>query len=517
MNGDGNPVNAPSAAAETLRVRRPADGSVLGEVPVVGTEAVRAAVDRGKTVQRDWRSLALKDRIRRMAGLLPVLARRSEDIARVIRDETGKPETEALAEVAVVIDLVRHYANVAPRVLRPRRVGTGWLIGKSASVRMEPHGVVGVISPWNYPFILVMDPTVAAAFAGNAVVIKPSEYTPFTALLVGELFEEARLPEGLVQVVTGDGATGAALVTAGVDKVAFTGSTAVGREVSKLAAQHLLPVQLELGGKDPAIVLADADLDRAAAGITFGAFFNAGQTCISVERVYVVDEVYDDFVDRLVRSAKALRAGTGEGVDVGPLTTPEQMEVVEAHVGEAIHSGAVALTGGSRADPAANVFQPTVLVEVTREMAVLRDETFGPVVSVVRVADEEEAVERANLGRYGLFASVWTGDVARGERVARRLRAGGVSVNDVLSHYAVPGLPMGGVSDSGFGRARGEEGLREMSRTRSILVRRFGPAREPYWFPYRQSTAELVRGIVAWRGGLGVGRLLRWILGGLRR
>lgn len=499
-----------------LAVHRPADGTLIGEVPILGPTGVRKAVHRARAIQAEWSTLDLRDRVRRMAALLPVLARRSDDIARTIQDETGKPLLEALSEVAVVTELVAYFVKHAPKVLRPRSVSAGLQLGKSATIHQEPYGVVGVISPWNYPFILTMEPAITGAFAGNAVVIKPSEFTPFTARWVPELFAEAHLPDGLVQIVTGDGASGQALIQGGVDKISFTGSTATGKKVMAAAAESLTPVQLELGGKDPAIVLGDADVERAGAGIAFGAFFNAGQTCISVELVFAVESVYESFVHHLSAVATSLRTGTGEGVDIGPMTTIRQLETVEAQLDQAVRGGARVLSGGSRSDPASNVLLPTVIVDVTEGMDVLEKETFGPVVAVVRVRDEDEAVRRANEGRYGLCASVWSSDLERGERVARRLKAGCVSVNDVLTHYSVPSLPMGGVGESGFGRTRGAEGLLEMSRTRSVLVRRHGLAREPYWFPYRDSAVELIRGVVDWRGGRGPGRFLRSLWGRLR-
>lgn len=495
-----------------IEVRSPADGSVLGTVPVHGPEEVALAVGRARRIQAEWAGLTAADRSRRMGSLLPVLAAARDEIVGTIRAETGKPELEAHAEVAVIADLIRHYQTTARKVLKPRRVSTGWLLGKRAFVHREPYGVVGVISPWNYPFVLVMDPMISALFAGNAVVVKPSEFTPLTALLAERLFAAAHLPEGLVHVVTGDGSTGAALVEAGVDKVSFTGSARTGRRVMEAAARRLIPVTMELGGKDPAIVLEDADLDRAAAGIAFGAFFNAGQTCISVERAYVVDGVYDAFIERLTEVVETLRAGSGDDVDVGPMTTEPQLEIVEGQLADAIDRGAQAVVGGGRADPASNVLLPTVLVDVDPESALMTHETFGPVLPVIRVRDEEEAIGKANGGAFGLFASVWTQDVERGKAVARRLRAGGVSVNDVLTHYAVPGLPMGGVGQSGFGRNRGDEGLREMTRTRSVLVHRWGRRREVFWFPYGRRKLEMVRGLVEWRTGGGLSRLVRALL-----
>jgi succinate-semialdehyde dehydrogenase/glutarate-semialdehyde dehydrogenase len=499
--------------ARVLEVRRPSDGSVLGRVPVQGPAEVAEAVARARRIQAEWAAFPTEDRIRRMRALLPALAEAREEIAETIRAETGKPELEAYAEVAVIADLLRHYVATARAVLKPRKVSTGWLLGKRAAVYREPYGVVAVISPWNYPFILVMDPVISALFAGNAAIVKPSEFTPLTALAAQKLFERAHLPNGLVQVVTGDGTTGAALVGADVDKISFTGSTTTGRRVMEAAARRLTPVTMELGGKDPAIVLEDADLERAAAGIAFGAFFNAGQTCISVERVYVVESVYEAFADRISAVTRSLRAGSADGVDVGPMTTAPQLEIVEAQLHDALERGARPVAGGSRADPASNVMLPTVLVDVDPESTLMTNETFGPLLPLMRVRDEEAAIEQANRGAFGLFASVWTRDVERGMAVARRLRAGGVSVNDVLTHYAVPGLPMGGVGQSGFGRNRGDEGLREMSRTRSMLVHRWGRRREVFWFPYGSRKLETVRALVEWRTGGGLGRLLRSFLG----
>lgn len=501
----------------TIQVRRPSDGGLVGEVPIEGPDAVREAVERARVVQRGWASLSVADRLRRLEGLHRAIGEGAEDVAEVIRSETGKPEVEALSEVVVALDLLRFYRKNAGDVLGRKRVSTGWLLGRKAWIEREPYGVVGVISPWNYPFILAMDPVVTALVAGNGVVLKPSEFTAFSGLRVEELCREAGLPEGLVRVVTGDGRTGDALVRSGVDKVVFTGSPATGRKVLAAAAENLTPVTLELGGKDPALVLEDADLERAARGIVFGAFYNAGQTCISTERVLVVDAVYDAFVKRVTELTEALRAGSAGGGDVGPMTTPDQLRTVEAHVEEAVAGGARVLVGGDRTDPASNVYLPTVLVDVKPEMRVVREETFGPVMPILRVRDAEEAVRRANESPFGLFASVWTGDRERGIAVARKLRAGGVSVNDTLSHYAVPGLPMGGVGESGFGRTRGLEGLRELSRTRSLLVDRTGLSGDPWWFPYTGARVRVVRALAEFRkdpGLRGVFRAVGTLLGG---
>ena len=518
-SGRGPSGTTPGEAGDRwLEVRRPADGTVIGEVPLQGADEIREAVDRCRRVQRGWAQFDPADRVRRMESLHRVVGERADEIASMVVEETGKPEVEALTEVITVLDLLHFYLRVAPGELAPRKVSTGWLLGRRARVEREPYGVVAVVSPWNYPFILTMDPVVTAIVAGNGVVLKPSEHTPFTGLLVEELVEAADLPEGLVRVVTGDGTTGEALVRSGVDKVLFTGSPATGRRVMGVAAESLTPVVLELGGKDPAIVLDDAELERAARGVAFGALYNAGQTCLATERVFVVDPVYDRFLELLVGEVEHLRASSVGERDVGPVATPEQLRVLEEQVAEALAEGARVVVGGSRTDPASNVYQPTVLAEVDESMRIMTEENFGPVIPVVRVRDEEEAVEKANSSSFGLFASVWTGDRQRGERVARRLRAGGVSVNDTLSHWAVPGLPMGGVGQSGFGRTRGLEGLREVTRTRSLLVNRLEMSRDPWWFPYGSGGRRLVRAFLAYRRKRGLGGLVRavgaWLRGG---
>jgi len=436
--------------------------------------------------------------------LLDAIGSRAREIEETVVAETGKPRAEALVEVTTVLDLLRFYLRKAPSFLEPRRISTGWLVWKSASLAREPLGVIGVISPWNYPFILSMTPVVTALFGGHAAVLKPSEFTPYSGLLAEDLARDAGLPEGLVQVIVGTGLTGSALVTSGVDKVVFTGGTETGRKVLAAAAASLTPVTLELGGKDAAIVLEDADLERAARGIAWGAFQNAGQTCIAVERVYVAHQVFDPFLRLLVQEVKKIRAGSGPGVDMGPMVVPEQLSRVEDHLQEAVDRGGKVMVGGQRLDPASNVFHPTVLTDLHRGSLVLREETFGPLLPVVPVKDEEEAVQRANEGEYALSASVWTGDQRRGREVAARLRAGGVTVNDALVHYGIPALPFGGSGQSGFGRTRGLDGLAELTRTRVTVVDRIGLRREPWWFPYSRSTEVTLWAalLFRWRGGL---------------
>ncbi|MEJ2206931.1 MAG: aldehyde dehydrogenase family protein, partial [Gemmatimonadota bacterium] len=411
-------------SASRLEVRNATNGGLVAELATFAATEVRQAVERARDVQAAWGALSPAQRARPMRRLAATLRRRADDIAERIRVETAKPFTEAIAEVLVSVDLVRFYLRTAPGHLRARRARGSWLITKAAWVEREPYGVVGVITGWNYPFILPMDSVTPGLFAGNAVVLKPSELTSWTAALIPELCAEAGLPQGLVQVVTGDGGTGRVLVGAGVDRIVFTGSTATGRKVMAAAAESLTPVTLELGGKDAAIVLADTDLERAARGVVFGSLFNAGQTCISIERVFVERPVSEAFVERL-----ALLVGSlGAGVDVGPLVSAAQADIVERQVEDAVSRGARVLVGGRRVEPGSRLFLPTLLVDVDGTMEVAREETFGPVVAVTSVGDESDAIRQANESSYGLFASVWTGDRRRGQRVARRLEVGGVSV-----------------------------------------------------------------------------------------
>jgi succinate-semialdehyde dehydrogenase/glutarate-semialdehyde dehydrogenase len=402
-------------------------------------------------------------------------------------------------------------------VLRRQWVKTGWLIGKSAYMYREPYGVIGIITPWNYPFLLPMDVIAAALYGGNTVVLKPSEYTPLTALKIVELCREAGFPEGIVQVVPGDWSTGDALAGAGPDKLVFIGSARTGRSVMMRAADSLTPVTLELGGKDAAIVLEDADLDRAANGIVFGAFFNAGQTCLSIERVFVVDAIYDEFVKKVIATVGQLRIGTEGEYDVGPVTTGAQLRVVEDQLEDALLRGARVVAGGRRAEEGSNLFLPTVLVDVDASMKVMWEETFGPILPIVRVRDADEAVGMVNVNPFGLFASVWTEDRELGEKLAERIRAGGVSVNDVLSHYAVPGLPVGGTGESGSGRRRGLAGLEELTRTRTVIVHRTGLKRELWWFPYNKRGRRLVQALIEYRQERGWRRVWAGVRGFFRR
>lgn len=474
--------DAPMNPDRVIETHDPRSGALLAVVADQPAHEVRAAVERARIVAADWAEVGVRERIDHLLGVRDRLLKRADLLTETIVAETGKQRAEAVTtELMAVCETIEWYAQHAARILSPRSVAPGTLAHKRAWVRHEPLGVVGVISPWNYPFTLSMTPLVTALFAGNAAVLKPSEVTPTVGLAIAELFEDDRWG-GLVEVVTGGGATGEALVRSGVDKVVFTGSVRTGKRVMAAAADSLTPVLLELGGKDPMIVCRDADLERAARGAVWGAFQNSGQTCMSVERVYVDREVADEFIRRVVVLTGDIRQGGAFG-DIGSMTFEPQLEVVEAHLRDAVDKGARVLVGGRRRQRPGLWFEPTVVVDVDHGMDLMTEETFGPVLPIMVVDDAEEALRWANESRYGLNSSVWTEDRALGEDLAARVRAGNVCINDCIVSYAICGLPFGGVKDSGIGRVHGPEGLLEFTTTKSVMAPRVALPREPWWFP----------------------------------
>jgi succinate-semialdehyde dehydrogenase/glutarate-semialdehyde dehydrogenase len=492
------------------RLKSPVTLEALGEFDAQSGAEVRAAVERARKAQPAWAELGADDRGRYLERAVRYLIARQDEFVQVIVGETGKPAVEAFAsEIVASCDVLTFYAKRARRILADRTLPVHLLRNKKLRISYRPLGVVGIITPWNFPFLLSLNPTAQALVAGNAVILKPSEATAFSGRLLQDLFEAAGLPEGIFQVVLGDGETGRALCESGVDKISFTGSVATGRKVGEICGRRLVPCTLELGGKDPMIVCADADLERAANGAVFGAFSNAGQVCISTERVYVVDEVADEFTRQVVEKTAALRQGASGEFDVGAMITPGQLEIVERHVRDAVAKGARVLAGGRR-NPAwpGLFFEPTVLADVTHEMDVMREETFGPVLPIMRVRDEQEALLRANDSRYGLNANVWTRDKRKGVELAKAIEAGAVVVNDCMVTYGVTEAPFGGRKDSGIGQVNGEVGLRSYCHAQAILVDRFGGKAEASWYPHTGRKLERMKRLVRWVWGTPLGRLL---------
>jgi acyl-CoA reductase-like NAD-dependent aldehyde dehydrogenase len=449
----------------------PATGAEIGRFPVHGEAEVRATVARAKEAAEWWAGLGFHGRRTRLAAWRRLIARRIDELTLLMHREGGKPVDDALIESIAALEHLDWAARKAEKVLGPRRVSAGLLsANQAASVEYPPLGVVGVIGPWNYPVLTPMGSIAYALAAGNAVVFKPSEYTPAVGSWLAETFKEAVPGAPVLQVVTGLGETGAALCRSGVDKLAFTGSTATGKKVMAACAETLTPVLMECGGKDVLIVDADADLDAAADAALWGGMSNAGQTCVGTERVYVVEPVYDGFINRLVARASKLRAGAEPDADLGAITMPGQVEIIKRHIDDALARGGKAVVGGPESVHAPYV-DPVVLVDVPEDAAAVQEETFGPTLTVAKVRDVDEAVERANATRYGLGAAVFS--KRRGVEIARRLRSGMASVNGIISFAGVAALPFGGVGDSGFGRIHGEDGLREFTRAKAIARLRF--------------------------------------------
>jgi betaine-aldehyde dehydrogenase len=498
------------ASPETFEVRNPATGEVIRTVTVDAPERVRDVVGRVRAAQPAWEALGNEGRHRHLARLRDWLIDNYDRVADTMQTETGKVRADAASETVYLTDIINFYGSRADRYigdeqLRPHSALTA---SKQLKIQYRPYPVVGIISPWNFPLILSLGDAIPALQAGAAVVIKPSEFTPLGLTEVVEAWKNEIGGPDVLDCVHGTGETGGALVDA-VDYVQFTGSDRTGRKVMARAAETLTPVSLELGGKDPMIVLRDADVDRAANAAAWGGMANSGQICMSVERIYVEEPVYDEFVEKLTREVKGLRQGQDGNryeKDVGAMTSPNQTAIVEEHVSEAVAAGARALTGGHPVEGAGDYYEPTVLVDVDHSMKVMRDETFGPVVGVMKVHDEEEAVRLANDTRYGLSGAVF-GEKDHAEQVARRIECGAINVNDVLTNYFAANVPMGGWKQSGIGFRHGEWGIKKFCRPESIVITRFGGKREPVWFPYTPRRRNLLRRLTTFFNARGRRRL----------
>jgi len=502
----------------------PATGEEVGRVSVASVNDVIRAIQNGREAFAGWKNTSFAERSHLVMKAREMLIAEMDDIARLISDESGKPVAEAFSmEIAPVLDLMQYFARKTEKLLRPAKIGIGiyGLMGRSSRIVYHPLGVVGIIPAWNYPFSIPLGEATMALMAGNTVVIKPSELTPMIGLKIGEIFEKAGFPANTVQIVSGGGETGAALVDAAPDKIMFTGSVTTGKKIAAAAAKNLTSVVLELGGKDPMIVFADANLELAAGAAVWGAFCNAGQSCSSVERLYVEESVAAELTQKIVKKTNELKQGSGENADVsiGAMSFERQIQIVEDHVNDFRKAGAKIETGGRRkveektsggegetvaisddlsSSPHLPVspspfFEPTVITGATNDMRAMQEETFGPTLPIATFATEEEAIRLANDSEFGLTASVWTKDYEKGKRVAERIEAGSVCVNEVLYTHGIGQTPWGGFKNSGRGRTHGRLGLMELVQPQHIHVNRLAHLPDAWWMPYSANAVATFR------------------------
>ena len=509
----------------------PATGEEVGRLPQMAPDEVKAAVKRSRTAFHIWKKTTFKQRASYVMKAREVILSEMDEIAHLISAESGKPVAEAISmEIAPVLDLMQYFARKTAQLLAPQRINIGLytLLGRSSKIVYHPLGVVGIIPAWNYPFSIPLGEAVMALMAGNTVVIKPSELTPMVGLKIGEIFEKAGLPENCLQIVTGAGETGASLVDAAPDKIMFTGSVATGKKIAAAAAKNLTSVVLELGGKDPMIVFEDANLELASSAAVWGAFCNSGQSCSSVERLYVQESVADDLTRKIVEKTRALKQGTGdrEDVSIGAMSSEQQIKIVEDHAEAFRAAGAKIEIGGKRnadalvrnegvarttnahpnsrmdaggtgvADEGVRVplfYEPTVITGATNDMRAMQEETFGPTLPIATFKTEAEAIRLANDSEFGLTASVWTRDKVKGERVARQMEAGSVCVNEVLYTHGIGQTPWGGFKNSGRGRTHGREGLMELVQPQHIHTNHLPLFPDAWWMPYSPTAVQTFR------------------------
>ena len=476
---------------ERLVSTNPATGERLGDVAIATPADVTAAVQRAQEAQKSWGRVPIQERGKRVMRLQGLLSDRCEDLAKKITAESGKTRYESITmELAGLIDLVGYFGRRAHKILAPQDIPLHLFKHRRSYVHYVPRGVVGIISPWNFPFMIPFGEAIMAMLAGNAVVIKPSEITPLIANTIVDMVHEAKLPQDLVQVIHGRGEVGAALIQSDVNYVCFTGSVATGRRVAAACGERLIPCTLELGGKAPAVVCADADLDRTAQALVWGAFANSGQVCASVERVYADQAIHDALLSKVVRLTQRLRQGDPSQLDtdVGAICFDRQISVAQELLADAQENGATIHCGGSQTrSTIGQFFGPTVVSNVTQDMRCMREESFAPIMPIMSVRNETEAIRLANDSQLGLLAYVFTSDKAKGRRIADQIEAGTVMVNDVLVTYGAPETPWMGVKTSGLGRVHSDEGLRDLCQARHVNHDRlFSLPKELWWYPYSE-------------------------------
>jgi acyl-CoA reductase-like NAD-dependent aldehyde dehydrogenase len=489
-NGHNGSHSTARGSEDTIKSYAPASGVLLGEAPVHSKEDVAQTVARAKRAQAAWGVLPIEERCDRVLQFRDAMVDRADEIIEIISRECGKPKNEALLhEVMPICDLATYFCRNAPRILETKEIPLHLLKHRKSYVRYAPRGVIGIISPWNFPFTIPMGDVICALIAGNAAVVKPSEVTPLTMMKAKEIYDSTGLPEDLFGVVTGFGQTGSALIESGIQKLVFTGGVDTGRRVAAACGQQLIPCVMELGGKAPLIACADADLELTARGIVFGGFANSGQVCVSVERVYAHRDIYEPLVHRVRELVSELKQGDPDKgfVDVGAVTFSKQMEIAERHIDDALTKGAELVIGGKRREGVGQFFEPTVLAKCNHTMTAMTEEIFGPIVPIQMVETEEEAIDLANRSHLGLNAYVFTKDRKKGRIIADRVEAGSVVVNEVLLNHAAPETPFGGFKQSGFGRVHGDDSLRDMAEKRHVNYDRFAmPAKNPLWYPHTE-------------------------------
>ncbi len=478
-----------------LQLKSPVTLEPTGELVCASREDVAEAITRARQAQPAWAAMPVQERAAIVNRACKLVVEKADLIMDTVVSETGKARTDAMSmEVFSVADALCYYAKHAERWLKPQTRKIHGVLGftKKLHISYKPLGVVGLITPWNGPFVLLANPACQALLAGNTVVAKGSEVTPWSAKLVETIFLEAGLPEGVLQVLLGDGETGSAIVDGGVDKVSFTGSVATGRKVAESCARQLIPVTLELGGNDAMIVCADADLDRAAQGAWLGSCMNTGHYCCGTERIYVVESVYDAFLEKVLAAGKDLKQGSEHGFDesIGAVFWDRQMDIIERHVDDARTQGATIHMGGARnPDLKGLYYQPTVITDLDENMEIMREETFGPILCIQKVRDEAQAIRLANDSDYGLNGNVWTEDKDRGLSLALQIDTGSCSVNDMAVSYGIPEAPFGGRKLSGVGQVNGKKGMRGYCHEMPVIVEKRG-GKMPNAYPYTTKSAE---------------------------
>jgi succinate-semialdehyde dehydrogenase/glutarate-semialdehyde dehydrogenase len=513
---------ATTVSVDTLPSINPATGETLGYFEKTPPPSLPQIVARARAAQVAWGRVPLRERCGLLRDLRDRIMSSRDAMANAVVAESGKPRVEAIfADIFVAVDTAAYFAKNAGALLSPERVPHHSTAAKAKSGKLtyEPLGVIGIISSWNYPLAIPLSQIIPAVAAGNAVVCKTSEFTPHCGALIEKLFAEAGFPKDLVTVVQGGGEVGQALIDADPDKILFTGSVATGRRVAEACAKRLIPTVLELGGKDAMLVVADADLDVAASAAVWGGYTNCGQVCLSVERLFVEQSVSDEFAARCVAKTKKLRLGPGNDptTDVGPMIRPQHVQRMVDLVEDAVSRGARLFCGGHpRVDLGSNFFEPTVIGNVDSTMKLFQEETFGPILAMQTVRNSEEAITRANDSPFALSASVWTRDAARGEAIAKRLRAGAVMVNDAISYFAIAEAPHGGCAASGWGRTHGKAGLLEMVQTKYIDIDRLPGREKPWWYRYGAELEGAADAFLQFEYGRGIAARLRNACGALK-